>query len=291
MFAQQPSAPMRPKIANRPSEPNLPNKNLPQRPSAQRHVPGGPAPLPVKEAAMPKFKIVPGAPIPEFLSFEYIATTRDPFISPDSDGTIVKAKAVTPEPENPETLELLLNRLKQELATSTRVLGVSLDPSKPDDDCALVQFEIQVFGVELPPQPGELPPGTVESVAPGQPGPTVTGAAAAASAEPAELPPPISVSKKEGFPIRVPRAETSYVFKLAAKIAVESGQRLLRDTTKSIIYLPIQAITEKGIYIAPIGAESAILLENAGGTLASDVRSAYEIMADQQTGPLPPPKP
>lgn len=255
--------PGRPPISMRPS-------GAPNAPTAG----SGALPMPGKDVGVTKFKIQIGAVIPEFPVYSYTPGARDPFISPEAIDNLVKHRKVVEVAENPDTLDMLLERLGKELKGATKVLGVSLNIGQKSA-YALVQFSTQIFGVEGPTDPGALPPG----VAPAAPPPAATKASQAA------LPPPISISQSDGFPVRTPSGDTSYVARLAAKIAIESGTRLIRDTSKNIIYIPIQQITENGILIAPTAKAKPILLENKVINF-DDVLAEYEKNADQQSGPL-----
>lgn len=211
----------------------------------------------------------PTKPLPTFPVYIYKPSDRDPFISPNAPGTLVRTKAPAAVPENQETLEMLMTRLGNDITASTKLLGIST--TSDGRECfALVQFSNTPIGGE---EPGAAS------------GPNGDAGGQQAQAGPAEeMQPAKTVTAKDGFPIKTTGGDLSYVTRLAAKIAIESGVRLERDKKKNIIYMPILKIDESGISIGVAGTEKPILIPLA---VDYDTRADYDKTPEEANPSLP----
>jgi len=165
-------------------------------------------------------------------------------------------------------LESLMKKLETDLRANCKVLGISVDVD-PRMSSALVSVgqakigENQLVAPSRKPQkpdakkPPELDGAPAMAQATGK---SVAGATPPSSTSQTTQRPPDIIIASEGFPIRAATGTDSYVQHLAQKIAVESGTRLLRDVRRGMIYVPIEKITESGIYITIPGAKEPISL-------------------------------
>lgn len=208
-----------------------------------------------------------GKPIPEFPVYDYQPINRDPFIWWES-AVLVKKAAAIDIPQNQETLADLLGKLQKDLSKNCRVVGVYIDDI-PKQSLALVDYSPRPIGAEkkVPSTNSISTSGGDQSAAmnaisallapKGAPAPMKKKKSASTAEKTA---PPMSVNMQDGFPIKAVTGENSYVTRLSAKIAIESGIKLRRDKERGIVYMPIQKITDEGVFLIVPGATSPIMM-------------------------------
>ena len=209
-------------------------------------------------------------PIPEFPTYKYLPGPRDPFISPNATGTLVKKKAAAVVPESKDSMMSLMARLGKDIIAACKVIGVSVT-NDVGAESALVQINSSKIGIETPAMSATkvLPPGIMpsKSALPPLPGsaslslPLVAPTAKTPQSKNSDPPtPPCSVTIESGFPIKVPVDESSYITRLASRIAIESGIKLRRDKDRNVIYFPILGISDAGVELGFKGSGVPIII-------------------------------
>lgn len=174
--------------------------------------------------------------VEDFVAFVYSPGPRDPFISPIASGTIVIEKD-TSEDISIESLMAFAEKLRTDLGSRVRVVGVSVPPAGNNSHALVIYADGRAGG------------GGDKGSDGGSGGEILVPAL-----------PPRTVTVESGIPVRYPPEETAFISRLAQLVAQNSPIRLKRDSRTGSVIFPIEKIDEKGIQVSLPGYEEPILL-------------------------------
>ena len=177
--------------------------------------------------------------VEDFVAFVYSPGPRDPFISPIATGTIVIEKD-TSEDISIESLMAFAEKLRTDLGSRVRVVGVSVPPVGNNSHALVIYADGRAGGAGADKGADAGGGGGGEILVPALP--------------------PRTVTVESGIPVRYPPEETAFISRLAQLVAQNSPIRLKRDSRTGSVIFPIEKIDEKGIQVSLPGYEEPILL-------------------------------